>query len=376
MRSPKPSSSGVEGSSLQNSKTNGEDETMREIEAVNDDNRNSPQASVSSHAHEDLETPADETVEAVDHTAEGTGDHSPEEDASPVIQSPQFVGFHSPTADTQPSLPEPSPEQETREVTSATQNADGGDDSGEQSNSLPQPAEAPSTPRSTVPPNAFNDTPPAMGPDDDLQLLSSPENFVNFNRLLEQLFQGKRPTPGSPVPKNESGESPRMPRSRASSSSSSFVPNPFYEVDKAHEERLRRGSEKAKGDTVIEEDESVVDSAPPKSQLSTPISRKTPTSAQPQRSPSPQDHSLMSSIEESKRQTRHDQAFGTQPPVASQFSNIVDLTQSSPPVSPGGSDEDFAKSHRLPRGPGWVQKNVPSTRRRTRLSSAGARPRH
>jgi hypothetical protein len=367
-------SSAAEGSCLQNSKATGEDEAMREAEAVNDSNRNSPEPSVSSHAREGLETPADETVEAVDHTVKGTG---PEEDASPVIKSPQFVGFHSPQPEEQPSLPEPSPEQETREVTSAaTQNADGGDDIGEQSNPLPQPTEAPSTPRSTVPPNAFNDAPSAMGSDDDLQLLSSPDNFVNFNRLLEQLFQGKRPTPGSPGPKKEPSESPKMPRSRASSSSSSFVPNPFYEVDKAHEERLRRRSEKAKGDAVTEEDESAMDFAPPKSQLSTPISRKTPTSAQPQRSPTPQDQSLISSIQESNWLTRHDEeSSGTQAPTASQLSNIVDLTQSSPPVSPGGSDEDFAKSHRLPRSFGWVQKNVPSTRRRTRLSSSGVRRR-
>ncbi|PKX90316.1 uncharacterized protein P174DRAFT_507055 [Aspergillus novofumigatus IBT 16806] len=355
-------SSVAEGSCLQNSKTTGEDETMREAEAVNDSNENSPEPSVSSHAREGLEMPAEETVEAVDHTAEGTGGSSPEEDASPVIQSPQFVGFHSPQAETQPSLPEPSPEPETREM--------GVDD---QSNSLPQPTEAPSTPRSTVPPNAFNDAPSAMGSDEDLQFLSSPDNFVNFNRLLEQLFQGKRPTSGSPGPKKEPSESPKMPRSRASSSSSSFVPNPFYEVDKAHEERLRRRSEKAKGDAVTEKDESGADSAPPKSQLSTPISRKTPTSAQPQRSPTPQYQSLMTSTQESNWLTRHDEESGTQPPTASQLSNIVDLTQSSPPVSPGGSDEDFAKSHRLPRGSGWVQKKVPSTRRRTRLSSSGVR---
>lgn len=349
---------------------------MREAEAVNGSNRNSTEPSDSSHAREGLETPAEKAVEAVDHTAEGTRGSSPEEDASPVIQSPQFVGFHSPQAETQPSLPEPSPEQETREVAStATQNADGGDGSGEQSNSLPQRTEAPSTTQSTVPPNAFNDAPSAMGSDDDLQLLSSPDNFVNFNRLLEQLFQGKRPTPGSPGPKEEPSESPKMPRSRASSSSSSFVPNPFYEVDKAHEERLRRRSEKAKGDAVAEEDESAVGSTPPKSQLSTPISHKTPTSAQRQRSHTPQDQSLMSSTQESNWLTRHEEASGTQPPTASQLSNIVDLTQSSPPVSPGGSDEDFAKSHRLPRGSGWVQKNVPSTRRRTRLSSSGVRRR-
>ncbi|KAH2835176.1 hypothetical protein KXW76_002637 [Aspergillus fumigatus] len=346
----------AEGSCLQNFKTADEDDTMGEVEAANDSNRNSPQPSASSHAREDLETAADEAVEAVDHTAKGTRGSSPEDDASPVIQSPQFVGFHSPQVETEPSLPEPGPEQEAREVTSATtRNADGGDDNGGQSSFLPQPTEAPSTPQSTVRPNASNDAPSATSSDDDLQLLSSPGNYFNFNHLLEQLFQGKRPTPGSPGPK----EGPKMPGSRASSSSSSFVPNPFYEIDKAQEERLRRRSEKAKGDAVTAEDGSAADSAPPKLQPSTPISRKTPTSAQPQ----------------SNWLIRHDQASGTQPPTASQLSNIVDLTQSSPPVSPGGSDEDYAKSHRLPRGSGWVQKNVPSTRRRTRLSSSGVRGR-
>lgn len=80
---------------------------MGEVEAANDSNRNSPQPSASSHAREDLETAADEAVEAVDHTAKGTRGSSPEDDASPVIQSPQFVGFHSPQAETEPSLPEP-----------------------------------------------------------------------------------------------------------------------------------------------------------------------------------------------------------------------------------------------------------------------------
>jgi hypothetical protein len=49
---------------------------------------------------------------------------------------------------------------------------------------------------------------------------------------------------------------------------------------------------------------------------------------------------------------------------------MVDLTVSSPLVSPDDSDdEDFAKSQGLPRGPGWVKKNVPSTRRQTRSST-------
>lgn len=51
---------------------------------------------------------------------------------------------------------------------------------------------------------------------------------------------------------------------------------------------------------------------------------------------------------------------------------MVDLTVSSPLVSPDDSeDEDFAKSQGLPRGPGWVKKNVPGTRRQTRSSTGG-----
>lgn len=53
--------------------------------------------------------------------------------------------------------------------------------------------------------------------------------------------------------------------------------------------------------------------------------------------------------------------------------SIIDLTNSSPPVSPdGSSDEDYARSYGLPRGPGWVKKNIPATERRTR-SSTGRR---
>lgn len=52
---------------------------------------------------------------------------------------------------------------------------------------------------------------------------------------------------------------------------------------------------------------------------------------------------------------------------------MVDLTVSSPLVSPDDSDdEDFARSKGLPRGPGWVKKNVPETRRQTRSSTGGA----
>jgi hypothetical protein len=58
-------------------------------------------------------------------------------------------------------------------------------------------------------------------------------------------------------------------------------------------------------------------------------------------------------------------------PAMPDTSKIVDLTISSPPRSPGGSDKDFAKAQGLPQGPGWVQKSVPSRKMRTRSSTNG-----
>lgn len=61
----------------------------------------------------------------------------------------------------------------------------------------------------------------------------------------------------------------------------------------------------------------------------------------------------------------------TELPVPEDVS-FIDLTASSPRVSPeGSSDKDYARTQGLPRGPGWVKKNIPSTQRRTRSSTGG-----
>ncbi|OKL58652.1 hypothetical protein UA08_06195 [Talaromyces atroroseus] len=71
--------------------------------------------------------------------------------------------------------------------------------------------------------------------------------------------------------------------------------------------------------------------------------------------------------EEEEEEEEDDQPRNNPTPV------MIDLTLSSPLVSPvdTGSDEDFARSQGLPRGPGWVRKNVPSTQRQTRSSTGG-----
>ncbi|EAW10912.1 uncharacterized protein ACLA_065460 [Aspergillus clavatus NRRL 1] len=367
-------SSAAEKSSLQSPQSIApEDEPMRDVKTIEEENpRQSPTKSVHSQdGGSDTQALADELIEEVEVAAEKSRAASPADRASPIVESPQFVGFHSPRAAT-PLLPEEPSKQEVSGVKpTAGPKAAEDNDGGEVLNPPQETAEAPSTPRSTASPNAFSETPRLLGSDDELQMLSSPENLINFNRLLEQLFQGKRPTPGSPIPKKEPRQSPKMLDTQISSSASSYVPNPFYDVDRAHEELLRGGTEQAKKDSAEQEGQPAAEAELP---APSPSSHSSPTSAQPQRSLTPQDHSLISAVEESNWLSRHDDAFSTQPPRASQFSNIVDLTQSSPPVSPGGSDdEDFAVSQCLPRGPGWVQKHAPSTRQRTRPSTAKAR---
>ncbi|KAH8431155.1 uncharacterized protein LDX57_008814 [Aspergillus melleus] len=103
---------------------------------------------------------------------------------------------------------------------------------------------------------------------------------------------------------------------------------------------------------------------------SSPVSCQPPAPAE--RQPS-QPESLISAVPETLVEDSMPGEDGLPPDSQKSDIMMIDLTQSSPLVSPGGSDEDFARSNRLPRGPGWVQKNIPKTRRQTRQSSAGAR---
>ncbi|RDW61238.1 uncharacterized protein DSM5745_10736 [Aspergillus mulundensis] len=230
--------------------------------------------------------------------------------------------------------------------------------------------------QSTCPPNVDSHDLQETGTTDQLQTISSPVSIGSYHKLMNFFLH--------PSPKREEKGSPVEPRSEPGSP---MVPNPFYEIDKAREERRQRSLPKTQRDRSY-------DSASGRSsrQSSKPaevddLSSSPPKRARKRKAPSPvqdrgkergkeRETSPVSIIPDSVQGATRDQTPPSSQMPASQMPDpefIVDLTQSSPPVSPGGSDEDFAKTHRLPRGSGWVQKNNQATRRQTRQSSASSR---
>lgn len=176
--------------------------------------------------------------------------------------------------------------------------------------------------------------------------------------------------------KDKKGGSPER---EPHSSDDDFVPNPFYEIDKAHEERQRRESEIAeyRNSPYNEDDDPTFmgfSPFPPPHKTKHEPKSTTKSQAESQISFVPESQWQHASENKENKTETETPTKDHEPPPASQFSEIdfVDLTQSSPPASPGGSDEDFANSQRLPKGPGWVQKNIPSTQRQTRKSKGGS----
>lgn len=221
---------------------------------------------------------------------------------------------------------------------------------------------------STCPPNVDDHNLQDTGSTDQLRTISSPGSVVSmgsYHKLMD--FFLSQP---SPRPKSEKKSSPAGP---ASDAASPTVPNPFYEIDKAYEERRQRTRPRVERDRSF--DKASRESSPKESKRD--ISPSPSTRSKKRKAPSPvqepiieeQETSQVSAIPDSIRPAAREPS-----PPASQMpeSGLIDLTQSSPPVSPGGSDEDFAKTHRLPRGSGWVQKSNPP-RRQTRQSSASSR---
>ncbi|KAK1150012.1 hypothetical protein N8T08_003570 [Aspergillus melleus] len=297
------------------------------------------------------------------------------EDSSSGVRSPEFHGFQS--CEEEPALASPaSPGSPPAE---ADHEGGAGD---EDPNSGSRPSR-PSTPTSSVPPHRLKNgaAPPVTGSDLDHEPISSPESLVSFNRLIASLFDNKSgiksPTPSQKTEKKpeqkseqkqkeaelngedepekeqvqERDEERDLPLSR-----SSVVPNPFYEIDRAHEEQ-RRNSKKTKTSLGVKDGDTTMDYLSAAEFASSPVSRQPPTPAVPE-----------TLVEDSMPGED-----GLPPDSQKSDIMMIDLTQSSPFVSPEGSDEDFARSNRLPRGPEWVQKNIPKTRRQTRQSSAGAR---
>ncbi|KAL4945937.1 hypothetical protein BDV06DRAFT_174337 [Aspergillus oleicola] len=266
------------------------------------------------------------------------------------VRSPQFEGFdHSDRA------PSPLASDPSDAIMS---------DAHEEQKDLSLKADGNALP-STCPPNVDSHELQDTGLTDNLQTISSPGSVGSFHKSMNFLLSQD---PSSLITKSERKSSPAEP---ISVSGSPTVPNPFYHIDKAYEERRRRNSKRSQRDQSY--DRSSRESSPKSakegssSPLSRPQKRKSPSPEQEQEQEifQGQETSQASVIPDSVRPEAREPS-----PPASQM-QYVDLTQSSPPVSPGGSDEDFAKSHRLPRGPGWVQKNNP-TRRTTRQSSSQA----
>jgi len=162
---------------------------------------------------------------------------------------------------------------------------------------------------------------------------------------------------------------------RGPHSDNDFVQNPFYEIDKAHEERQRRESEIAedRNSPYNDDDPTFMGFSPSPSPRRTkrePNNPKSTTKSQEESQISSVPESQWQEASENKEHKTDAPTEEHQLPHASQFSDIdfVDLTQFSPPASIEGSDEDSARSQRLRKGPGWVQKNIPPTKRRTRKS--------
>ncbi|KKK25141.1 hypothetical protein AOCH_001835 [Aspergillus ochraceoroseus] len=261
-----------------------------------------------------------------------------DKDASP-IRSPQFEGF-----DFVPNGSNPSSNATSTSITSPKAEMP--------ENSSPKEEKERSL--STCPPNAVkpNDN-SGSGLTDQLQAPSSPSSIVSLHRLLNE-FIGRHPSPPVNETTSISSVNQRESSPARPSSQESIVPNPFYKIDKAHEERQRE----AQGSSHSGLRQPSSSSRPHKS---TKADRESPSSAQ--------DTSLANMVQGSIRQETKGEVLEPQGPSAPQMSDfIVDLTQSSPLVSPSGSDEDYAKSHRLARGS--ATKNIPSTRRKTRQSSS------
>ncbi|PWY62770.1 hypothetical protein BO83DRAFT_349233 [Aspergillus eucalypticola CBS 122712] len=275
----------------------------------------------------------------VDHT-EGPAEHS-----SP-IKSPHFDGFQSPPADLTTGSKSSHEDQVSRSTPPAGQDSENGRN-GRQPENAPEIKDPPSTLHSMLLPNDANDGGSAANAsEDDLQMISSPVSMMSFNCLMETYFPPavKRETSAAPAK-----EEPRSP---------SIVPNPFYEIDKAEEERQRRqASRQGRRSSNPDGGNGTMELMSLAGSMS-PVPRPSPRV----KSQAVEELSSISVVPESVPQPYQDD------PEPSQLSEVVDLTQSSPPVSPGGSDEDYARSHRLPRGSGWVQKNIPRTLRVTRQS--------
>ncbi|PLB37687.1 uncharacterized protein BDW47DRAFT_35861 [Aspergillus candidus] len=265
------------------------------------------------------------------------------------VKSPEFMGFESPPPESSKSDTNTEPQALDSQAEPAVVQ------SGETSDGQGQNQKNDS--HSTVPPNRSEVDPPTMPSEDDLQMMSSPGSVVSFSRLISSLHDKEPATSDAAKPNEENPRSPTLERPASPSSTTSIVPNPFYEIDKQHED-----TEPDSTSSQRRTRRSLKRSQAAETSASTPPARKAPRRSSKRRKTAQFQEDLITSVPDSM--------VDAQPPPTQESGVFVDLTQSSPLVSPGGSDVDFAKSHRLPRDSGWVQKDLPprTTRRQTRSS--------
>lgn len=274
----------------------------------------------------DLHTQNDgsnDSVNGVEGDSPASGGNDEGEQGDSPVKSPEFSGFQSPRTEAEPAR-KPSP---PREVSESTDVAAGRQENGNED--VPEKNEQ-STGEWSMPPNTntYGDEGPMLDPN-DLQPLSSPRSLVSFNGLLDQTFEDTDIAISNTPPAEREGEKgddlPSHP------SHDSYVPNPFYDIDKAHEERKQRDSEKADDSVNYGDDEDTIDAEPSSFMgfSSSPTPRRSRRNKQSKKpAVASQEASLISSVPESQWQDAREKE-STQPP-ASQMSEVVDLTQSSP----------------------------------------------
>lgn len=333
-----------------------------------------------------VDNPANEAAGADSAKGDKNDNNARERSESPTVKSPKFEGFRSPRVEGQSP-----PESAQREPESM---GDAITDSNEAQQSNQDPKQSSNEQSAGNRPTHLDNSPGVS--EDDLQPISSPASLMSFNGLLTQTFPDNEESvmqDSSPVAQRkddkhedknneDTDKKEGSPEREPQSSDDDFVPNPFYEIDKAHEERQRRESEIAedRNSPYNEDDDPTFMGFSPSPPPHKTKHKPEPELKNPKSTTKSQEESQISSAPESQWQdARENKENKTEsdtptkdhePPPAFQFSDsdFVDLTQSSPPASLGGSDEDFARSQRLPKGLGWVQKNIPSTQRQTRKS--------
>ncbi|KAL1961860.1 hypothetical protein VTN77DRAFT_984 [Rasamsonia byssochlamydoides] len=313
-----------------------------------------------------------------------------EGEPSPIVRSPAFTGFASSPPEVESTRPGVDGDSEAPPEGSPTNDGEVVQE---------DPVESPTSyqiPRSSRSEDAAGDAQPAdypqlPGMSDQPEEDGARSTSSHLDGTAENLSDGEQAGSSSKGPSPSAAEepaevpaeeepateltSPRVDAVRdihsSNSAASSTVPNPFYYKDRAYEERFEKAAAESQGSETLEETLVATESSFDLPSVDTLFRSTAPArSTRKQDSPAPKSkRNAFSSPRQ--RSSSPAPAVDEEEPRRSPLKPrvVVDLTLSSPPESPGGSDDDFAKSQGLPKGPGWVQKNFPATRRRTRAST-------